>query len=101
MGEGATDEVARSASRSLRSASKMMVSSADGGEGGGGIGALLFGDAEPCLGGDGVTGRKPVRTERPAGRLQAGSDEADGESSMDKEANAASRSLEWRVQNCM
>ena len=86
--------MARSASRSLRSASKMMVSSADGDGGGDGIAAALFWDAEPCFGGDGVTERKLVSTGRPVEGLQAGSDEAEGEPSMDKEANADSRSLE-------
>jgi hypothetical protein len=62
-GDAATDEVARSASRSLRRASKITVSSVEGGGGVGGVAVPLFGEEEPCFGGDGVSGRRLVGTE--------------------------------------
>ena len=62
-GDSATDDVARSASRSLRSASKITLSSVEGGGGVGGIAVPLFGEEEPVLGGDGVRGCKVVGAE--------------------------------------
>ena len=70
MGDAATDELARRASRSLRSARRMTSSSVDGG----GVTTPLFGEEACGIGGGGGV---------------------EGESSTDKQANALSRSLEW------
>jgi hypothetical protein len=72
-----------------------MVSSVEGGGGVGGVAVPLFGEEEPCFGGDGVSGRRLVGTESVFGGSRAGSEEAEGESTTDKHANAVSRSLEW------
>ena len=56
-GEAFDDDVARSASRSLRNARRIFVSSADGGEGVDAAASPLLGDEQPSFGGDGVDGR--------------------------------------------
>ncbi len=56
-GDAADDDVARSASRSFRNASRIMVSSVDGGGGVGDAANPLLGDEQPCLGGGGMYGR--------------------------------------------
>jgi hypothetical protein len=78
----------------LRSASKMIVSSADGSGGVGGDAVTLFGDDAPDFGGEGVSARTLAGNERAVGELRDGSKEGCGESSTDKEAKAVSRSLE-------
>lgn len=53
------------------------------------------------LGGDGVNGRLVPGASAATGGLLAGSEEAEGDSFRDNEANALSRFFEWFVQNCM
>lgn len=56
-GDAANDDVAKSASRSLRNASKIVVSSVDGGAGVDGTAIPLLGDESSCLCDSGINGR--------------------------------------------